>query len=1852
MIWGLCLCLLLGSIPITVYAGETEADPNDYIESVTDPETETTPESEAGTSTDPESGEAPDSESSSNSNAGTSSDPASNPNEDTSSDPESTPDSENESDPDSEPGTDDLSQQRVEIIVSYDADASIYIGEKVISGYWSKEGYLSQGDNQLTSDDTADLKITFTPIQSEDSIQSEDTIQSEDSIESDTQDDLQQNTESLVTVVPNRDDVTLYGIQTYEFVEDGVTFSIELVGEEQPLMAYADPTLEEVPTGVYGSGSALLNLDDNDCRFYCEYFTAGNYQTAGINRQTHINVFAKEGETILFGSSVDSSRLDANDKLKSSLTGADIVIILPDGSKQTFDVVKDGAGYIGNYKQERNGPRINTADQDDADRYVPLEFVAPATGVYQFEFHSETGNNTSINPVSVKTTDAWTQNAIYVAAWDTTVVGVNDAQTGYEVKEGRTWANYLALNSGGNLISSLHLHVLTQDGYIYKTDFKEIIPWGFIFFANNMGFTTTGATPYSIYHSFYDNDNNLENISNEENINVHLPYAADTDTMETYKVFFGRPSDDLELINIRTNPEPLKGITNLSFSGSAKNISRFGQGGAFTFQSESATSVTITMDLREAITEIKNSPDADPSILNYRGSGVIELSGAVKPGENTFYWDGKDTDNEYIPIGLYPQNSIKVMTEAKGGEIHFPIIDMEGLRGGLTIERLNGNDLTGATNAYYNNNPLAYGTIEGTGVTPVLNGKYFTMSNGTKSYDGSKIRSGKEIGGIFAFDKLPDGTKILPENISTLVRDDKDYLAKSRFGVPYSQLTSDQKTVVDDEYEFAPTYHHEPVDSSQTSMLIYNYNYGGGGNQAGIDVWSYYSEAVDVVSLDFAVIDSTSTGKITGTVFYDNNMDTLYSPGDVSSGDVPIKNVRVQLVNADGSPVLHMESLPQFDDEGFFLRDEQGQIVYKDTVIDFEAVTDGNGLYVFIGVPYVSVDSNNQPTNVGSTYYVHVLLTDVQTEVLKYASTTSNLALNPAVSGFLKAGVSSIASSSGADGTKVTLTKSTGDNNTEVFNSNYDRDANNNTVFDISNSQSVTLSNLSPEIDGIKTVSFKNIGYVTTVPIEHQKTYKVVKKWQENTHVLSDGITVQLWIWNDNEIQHSGAGTGLNRRTGTLLDTQKLSAANGWSYSWEHLDDRLQYYVLEYYTKKKDNGELMYNDRGEERLVLIGGTMPFYNDEPANKIYGFEANLGDYKEQIYINGEYRVPVQYFNDGVTHYNSITERERQTVADTNARQYDTTYTLTRASDSNINVITLTNSQSYDERAYYVWLDHEAELPDFITKTYLDHRVENGEDVYEKKTHSVTLTKGDTLIEGDEYNVKGLIVSSVDSAEGNSEGNASTAFRYKTDGKNTSVYFTPTNHGNYKSGTGTRTYKVEYVVDGNGVPVEVHLGAGGKIVNSAGTDISLMDYQVFTWTLTIHVYDLQPDGTFLYDHTDGTPIVLQQGLQSSQALSWTIIHDADNPDSISYISNDPRDSVENGIIQNDTYKVPLYKYAVEDHMASCADIVGIAYSPNGIVDDEEAAQLTYWDTNEAMNPTIRHSGDDLYGASGNGYAEAFGKGGTLSVNLNTTRPTLINNGQDHLNYATISFEPNGDYVRSGDIFYYKVVVFSEEVVYNFSSYDEIDSTKGVVMYTYLQIEPEEFEGELQVTKQLSGNAADTEQYFKVDVTFEAPEGNVITKPIKYSGGYSYDLYEYTAIEEMIIPGGISGSHTVSVWLKGGDTVTFSGIPSGITYKVIESNYADWGYSLPTYRNTSIDEPQDQVKNGILWGQNYAVGSITDLNDHVTIYNVKNAVLDVGVIVNNRYYRIIIAILGVATVTWLVTKKRRGKRKGGDEL
>lgn len=1453
-----------------------------------------------------------------------------------------------------------------------------------------------------------------------------------------------------------------------------------LLVNEPPVLS---PEASTLPiSGVHGSGSYQLNEVGSDYRFYTEYFveadTNKSISSAGVNRRTAIKVYANAGEVILFGSSVANSQIDESNHRTGGLTGKDIVITTPGGAKVCEDVLLPGEtdsdsnlrpyglGYIQNPTQEKNGPMVNHDDEAHPEEYyVPLQYEVTASGVYTFEFHSVTGFNpnsasSGYHPSPKKASENWAQGNTAVAAWDITVLGKNAASE-WEIKSGRAWADYLALTTGGGegIQSDLNVHVLSHDGYQYKVDFKEAVPYGFIFFANNTGFMSavtdedSHTTTYRpIYHSFYDSSNDLDYISNEK-VYLHKPNEADTDTQETYKIFFNAPNSDLNGVsfideygvteNIKTAPSDAVEITGLSFSsGGYENVARAGHGGYFSFNASDEATITIRLDLREAIFESEGSmQDA------YGGSGIVEITAPVIAGANNIYWDGKDTDGIVIPAGIYGDSNVVLATEVKRGELHFPVIDMEGLYGGLTVQRINGADLGSSEcfNLYYNNSPLAYGTIEGKGYDKKVDGAYYALTDGTKSYKAYTDRSAT-LSKFFI-----DGS----DSISTLKKDDKDYLAHKMFNSSYDALPGAYKAIIDAEFgNEQDTFHFEPVNSSTTTMKFRCEKYDGGGNQAGIDAWTYYTQGINSQLISFAILDAKERGIVKGQIFYDSNISSSYD-----AGDYYLPGVKVRLIDSQGNPVVHKENLPCFDETGHFIYDVNGKIKHEEKFVKFEAETDSTGTYRFTGVPYSSTEN--------TTYYVQVLLSDVQSEVMRYTCTTSEdakakLKTSGGVAFINPSNV--IAGDCGADGNTLSPT----DDTSKIYRHIYNRDVNNETIFDAGNAQTVTFLSSESGLDSILVKEFKKIGLSSTVPAANQKDYKIVKNWGTDshgdpTHKISDGLTVELWVWNDEHVKENHT-LELSRRTGALVDTQVLDEENHWNYTWKNLDDRLQYYVLEYYTKKKQNGEVVYNDRGEARKVLIGGTMPVFGAEssiPAKGIYGFKTNMGDYPETIADpddSTKTRIPIQKFgeNGGKIHTNSITKKEKLESVDNNARQYNVTYTLSESviDGRDTNIFDITNSQVYDDRAYYVWLDHQTKLPDLIAQTYVEG--------HERKSHALKLVKDTNRpLENGAYCIKGLSVSSVDAAQvNNAEGNATTAFRIMEDG-NQYAFFTATNHGNYKTGIGTRTYQVKYVVDASTKePVSVTADGNGALVltnNPAVKVEGASEYIVYSWYMTIHVYDVAPDGIMEYNPKDG-PIVLQEALAAGEEIKWTMTHDGTNDNLISYVSNDKR---SNGILKNDTYRVPLYKAAENPDMGSCADIVGIAYAGDKTVADPSL--LTFADTYESRYGSSKNkTGKD----ENDGKAVVYGNSGSVEVDLNTLRNTRINRTQDHLNYARVTFTPNkqniaseevsAESVNDVDVYYYKVVVFAEDNTYQYHDYSDIDASEGVTMYTYFAMKP----------------------------------------------------------------------------------------------------------------------------------------------------------------------------------------------------
>lgn len=171
----------------------------------------------------------------------------------------------------------------------------------------------------------------------------------------------------------------------------------------------------------------------------------------------------------------------------------------------------------------------------------------------------------------------------------------------------------------------------------------------------------------------------------------------------------------------------------------------------------------------------------------------------------------------------------------------------------------------------------------------------------------------------------------------------------------------------------------------------------------------------------------------------------------------------------------------------------------------------------------------------------------------------------------------------------------------------------------------------------------------------------------------------------------------------------------------------------------------------------------------------------------------------------------------------------------------------------------------------------------------------------------------------------------------------------------------------------------------------------------------------------------------------------------------------------------------------------------------------------------------------------------------------------------------------------------------------------------------------GSLSIASDIKGNFADRTKKFDIVVTFNAPEGKTVTGDIYFGDG------------AVAIAGGWNTSNAVTVTLGLGDTVEFTNIPDGVTYTIAENDYSSEGYENPVFTFDNADEAGDTVYAGAEWTANFAQGTITDDADTVTVLNEKNATIDVGVILENAPYVVLILFVLVMAAVMIITRRRR---------
>lgn len=151
----------------------------------------------------------------------------------------------------------------------------------------------------------------------------------------------------------------------------------------------------------------------------------------------------------------------------------------------------------------------------------------------------------------------------------------------------------------------------------------------------------------------------------------------------------------------------------------------------------------------------------------------------------------------------------------------------------------------------------------------------------------------------------------------------------------------------------------------------------------------------------------------------------------------------------------------------------------------------------------------------------------------------------------------------------------------------------------------------------------------------------------------------------------------------------------------------------------------------------------------------------------------------------------------------------------------------------------------------------------------------------------------------------------------------------------------------------------------------------------------------------------------------------------------------------------------------------------------------------------------------------------------------------------------------------------------------------------------------GSLSVTKNVTGLYGDTNKYFDVKVKLNGEAGKVYESIAVSGGSNSANPTSVTVGEEYTFK------------LKDDDTITFSNIPYGVTYTVVEADYTSAGYDVASY--TFSDSAQ----------------KIDSASDCVTITNNKGGSVDTGVALDSLPFILILAVCAGAAV--LMTVKRR---------
>ncbi|WP_257385127.1 hypothetical protein [Tahibacter caeni] len=403
-------------------------------------------------------------------------------------------------------------------------------------------------------------------------------------------------------------------------------------------------------------------------------------------------VYARAGEYILLGS-------------RNRSNGGDIFVYNPQsfGPKGSETIPgtanfscssQSGAGTIASRLQELAGPNSANGSFTVTDGFTPCSYVAPTTGIYGVRFTGATGGGAT-NNASVATPQILQNNL--TSAWDVTVRA--DASSLVDLN-GRlfTYAWTIYNNANGRQLFN-DLYYVSLDGYRYRQSFRGLDPNRAAFYANAAGFIDTNGS--ALYHDYRGaNAAATGGPSGTAGVTAQPPqypiFFSDVSPTGPNNTEVNRVLSALAIPAVPAAPQ----LNSPTFVGNlGGNSSTYSTGGIFTFNTVNTLTYEIVVS--------RDGVDFDPANPLNR-----VLTGIALTGTHSVLWDGRDNSNTPFPAGNYT-----FRITGRNGEIHFPMVDVEGnVKGGPTLAKLNGSQ---DTTVYYDDrgHRAANGSLIG-----VLNG--------------------------------------------------------------------------------------------------------------------------------------------------------------------------------------------------------------------------------------------------------------------------------------------------------------------------------------------------------------------------------------------------------------------------------------------------------------------------------------------------------------------------------------------------------------------------------------------------------------------------------------------------------------------------------------------------------------------------------------------------------------------------------------------------------------------------------------------------------------------------------------------------------------------------------------------------------------------------------------------------------------------------------------------------------------------------------------------------------------------------------------------------------------------------